>query len=82
MSAISMVRDPLAYAQAHLTGMAAAHAKGQRVTAAATAAMAGEENISSPGAPRADRLLRLPLQSLTAADMNTRSPSKKGATPL
>ena len=39
--------------------------------------MAGEENTSSPVTPRADKLLRLPLLSLTAADMNTRSQSSK-----
>ena len=61
--------------------MATTHAKGQRLTAAATAAMTGEENSSSPGTAHASKLLRLPLQSLTAADMNTRSPSKKNLMP-
>ena len=61
--------------------MAAAHAKGRRVTAAAAAALAGEENTSSPRIPRAEQLLRLPLLSLTAADMNTRSQGSKRAAP-
>ena len=49
------------------------------MTAAAAAAVTGEENASGPGTPREDKLLRLPLKSLTAADMNTRSPSSKRA---
>ncbi len=67
--------------QGYLSKVAAAHAKGRRVTAAAAAAGTGEENASGPDTPRADKLLRLPLKSLTAADMNTRSPSKKRALP-
>ena len=62
--------------QGYLTKLAAASAKGRRPAAAAAAALSGEENASGPSTPRAaDKLLRLPLLSLTAADMNTRSPS-------
>ena len=51
------------------------------MTAAAAAAGTGEENASGLNTPRADKLLRLPLKSLTAADMNTRSPGKKRVLP-
>ena len=67
--------------QGYLSKVATAQAKGRRVAAAAAAAGTGEENASGPNTPRADKLLRLPLKSLTAADMNARSPNKKTALP-